>query len=141
MAQHLMEDTQIGPAGQKVRGKGVPDAVRRDFAGDTRFCCVFLDLVPELHPAGRLAELAYKKRFSVGVLFVPELNIFFNAKNRPFTYWDNTLFPALADYPHITYLKVQVALFQAYKFRYSKACGVKQFKHRFVPYVALVLVR
>ena len=139
MPQQNLHGTQIGAAFQKMRGKGMPEGMRRDLTADARRQRVFLDGFPDVLPREPVAGTVDEKQTAVGGKFGAAVgDIVLQPGLRLGMQGHQALLAALAEHPHEPALQVDVLQRQAADFRHPQARRIQHLHEAAVPPAGLV---
>ena len=135
MAEHLLDDPQVGPAFDQVGGEGMTESVRRNLLVDARGHRPFLHEVEDGHAAEGAAEAVQEKDVLIraGGRFGPGGQVVADGSGGHFPERDDPLFVALADDIDITLVEVDVRLEEAGALAHAEAAAVQDFQDRAVP--------
>ena len=130
MAEHFLDDAEVGAALDEVRGEGVAEGVGGDFFVDPGEQRLVLDEVEDGHPAERAAVFVEEGDVVEGGFGGLGTRIEVGAEGvcRHFAERHEALFVALADHAHEALLEVDVRDLQAAGFGDAQAAAVEDFE-------------
>ena len=130
VAEHFLDDAQIGAVLDEVRGEGVAEGVRGDFLADAREQRLLFDEIENGHPAQRAAVFVQEGdvvegRFGGRGACV---EVVLEGVGCHFPEGDEPLFVAFADDAHKALLEIDVRDLQAAGFGDAQAAAVEDFE-------------
>ena len=130
VAEHFLDDAEVGAVLDEVRGEGVTEGVRGDFFADAREQRLFLDEIENGHPAQRAAVFVEEGDVVEGRLGGRRARGEVGAEGvgGELAEGDEALFVAFADHAHEAFLQVDVGDQQAAGLGDAQAAAVEDFE-------------